>query len=326
MTISESVKKIIRRIFRITITTVLVVLGIVLLILVLIQTGPVQNYGRGKMEAYLERKLHTRVRIGNLYIGFPSKIILKNIYLEDLSKDTLIAGGKIEVDISMLRLFSKEIRVNRLDLDRITVKIKRRMPDSVFNFQFIADAFSSGPQKTPAKKDSTGGFQFIIGDIHLHQIRAIYTDDATGNDIWVTLGDFKTRLKTFDPAHQHYAISDISLTDMNGKIRQYNPILLLQRAADTISAHNAASEPVELALGVIDLSRIHLDYRNDAQNTDAGLQFGLFHIQTDSIDLANLHIRLKDISLNNAQATIRIGKQLKVITDKKNRHSRYRIP
>ena len=47
MKISEKAKKIIRRVFRITLTTVLVILGIILLILVLIQTGPVQNYGRG---------------------------------------------------------------------------------------------------------------------------------------------------------------------------------------------------------------------------------------------------------------------------------------
>ena len=81
MAISDKAKKIVRRIFRIAITIVLVILGIILLVLVLIQTGPVQNYGRGKIEAWLENKLHTKVRIGNLYIGFPSRIILKNIYL-----------------------------------------------------------------------------------------------------------------------------------------------------------------------------------------------------------------------------------------------------
>src|SRR5450432_2495282 len=138
MTISEKVKKTVRRIFRITITTFLVILGILLLIIVLIQTGPVQNYGRHKMEAFLENKLHTKVRIGNLNIGFPSRIILKNIYLEDRRRDTLIAGGKIEVDISMMRLLSSELRINQLELDNITLKVKRQLPDSVFNFQFIS--------------------------------------------------------------------------------------------------------------------------------------------------------------------------------------------
>src|ERR1700676_2659063 len=121
MMTNESVKKIIRRIFRIIVTTVLIILGIFILILLLIQTGPVQNYGRGKIEAYLENKLHTKVRIGSLYIGFPSRIILKNIYLEDRRKDTLLFGVKIEVDISMLRLFSKELRITNLELDDATM-------------------------------------------------------------------------------------------------------------------------------------------------------------------------------------------------------------
>jgi TamB, inner membrane protein subunit of TAM complex len=310
MTISESVKKVFRKIFRITLTTILVILGVILLILVLIQTGPVQDYGRGKIEAYLENKLHTRVRIGNLYIRFPSRIILKNIYLEDRKKDTLISGGTIDVDISMFRLFSKEIRVNRLDLNDVTLHIKRQMPDSVFNYQFVADAFSSGSEKTPVKKDTTGGFTFIIEDVHLHNIHAVYTDDASGNDFRFNLGDFKTTVKTFDPTHQHYAIPDISLTDVSGKIRQYKPILLLKQAADTISAHNQTGEPVKLELGVIDFGSIQLDYRNDAQNTDAGIRVGHFRVQADSLDLASLHIHLKEITLNNTEATVRLGKRL----------------
>src|SRR6185295_14414875 len=209
MTISEKAKKVIRRILRIPITTVLVILGILILILVLIQTSPVQNYGRGKIEAYLENKLHTKVRIGNLYINFPSRIILKNIYLEDRSKDTLVSGGLIEVDVSMLRLLYKELRISNLELENITLKVKRRLPDSVFNFQFIADAFS-GPDTVQEKKDTSAGFKFIIGNIHLHQIHASYSDDASGNEVYLSLGDFKTKVKTFDPAKQEYAIPDIA--------------------------------------------------------------------------------------------------------------------
>src|SRR5947209_20521084 len=111
MKMSEKAKKIVRRIFRITATIVLVILGIVVLILIAIKTGPVQNYGRGKIEAYLEKKLQTKVRIGKLDIDFPTRIVLKNIYLEDRTRDTLVSGGKIQVDISMLRLLHKEISV-----------------------------------------------------------------------------------------------------------------------------------------------------------------------------------------------------------------------
>jgi len=135
MTVSEKLKKILRRTFRILIITLGVVLGIIILIIFLIQTRPVQNYGRGKLEAFLEKKLNTKVRIGEIYIGFPSKIIVRNIYLEDQRKDTLLYGGRIEVGIGLFQLLNKEIRVSKLELDRITMNISRRQPDSVYNFQ-----------------------------------------------------------------------------------------------------------------------------------------------------------------------------------------------
>ncbi|HXB31321.1 MAG TPA: hypothetical protein VNW49_15950, partial [Puia sp.] len=316
MTISKSVRKVVRRIFGITITTVLVLLGIILLILLLIQTGPVQNYGRGKLEAYLENKLHTKVRIGNLYIGFPSRIILKNIYLEDRRKDTLLSGGKIQVDISMLRLFSRELRINYLELDDITMKVKRQLPDSVFNFQFIADAFSSPPDTTLQKKNDSGGFHFIIGSIHLQNVHASYGDDATGNDVVVNLGVFNTKLKTFDPEHQVYAIPDISLADISGKIRQYKPILILHHIADTISEHNKNSGPVKLELGNIDFTHINMDYRNEIENMDAGIRLGHYQSKVDSINLSTFHIKLKEITLNNTMAVVRFGKLNKIKTKK----------
>ncbi len=316
MTIRESVKKIVRRIYRITITAVLVILGIILLILVLIQTGPVQNYGRSKIEAWLQNKLHTKVRIGKLDIDFPARITIKNIYLEDRRKDTLISGGMIEVDISMLRLFNKEIRVNNLVLDQVNLKVKRLMPDSVFNYQFIADAFQSAPSAEPKKADTTGGFQFVVGTIHLKHIHALYQDDATGNYFQVNLGDFATKVKTFDPAHQRYSIPDIELTDVSGNIRQYKPILILKQAADTISAHNQRSEPVQLQLGDIGFNRINLDYRNDSQNMDAGIKLGYFHTKADSIDLAKLHFKISQITLNNTVAVLRLGKATAVSSKK----------
>ena len=259
----------------------------------LIQTGPVQNYGRGKIEAYLENKLHTRVRIGNLYIGFPFRIILKNIYLEDRRKDTLLSGGMIEVDISMFRLLHKEIRVNNLELDDITLKVKRQMPDSVFNFQFIADAFSSGPDKVRKRQIPVPGFILSSELFICIRFTQFMPMMPSGNDVSVNLGDFKTKVKTFDPAHQAYAIPDIAFADISGKVRQYKPILILQQVADTISEHNKKSEPVKLELGNIDFTRINLDYRNDAQNMDAAIRLGNFHTKADSIDLATLHFKIK---------------------------------
>src|SRR6185295_1353793 len=83
---------------------------------------------------------------------------------------------------------------------------------------------------------------------------------------------------------------------------------ILKHAADTIIDHNKKSDPVKLELGDIDFTRINLDYRNDAQNMNAGLHLGNFHTKADRIDLATLHIKLKQISLDKTEAAVRFGK------------------
>ena len=72
------------------------------------------------------------------------------------------------------------------------------------------------------------------------------------------------------------------------------------------------SAPVRLELGDIDFTRINLDYRNDAENMDASIRLGNFHTKADSIDLALLHFRLKQITLNKTMVAVRFGKRVPV--------------
>ena len=225
----------------------------------------------------------------------------------------------------MLKLLQHEVRLNDIELDGVTVKIKRLMPDTVFNFQFIADAFSSPDKTASDPKDTAAGFSFAIGTIHLEHIRAVYRDDATGNDVAINLGDFKTKLKTFDPAHQVYSIPDISSRADLRHVRQYQPILIFKKLADTISEHNKASEPVQLKLGHIGFSQIALDYRNDAEAIDAGIRLGNFETEADSIDLGGFRIRLKKISLAIQQPACILERKQKFGKNRK-RRKKIRLP
>ena len=121
---------------------------LIVLVLILIQTAPVQNFARKKMVSYLEHKLKTKVAIGKLDIKFPTALSLQDVYIEAQDKDTLLYGGELKVDISMLRLLKSDIEIQEIALNNITAKVKRLPPDSTFNFQFILDAFMSDPHKT----------------------------------------------------------------------------------------------------------------------------------------------------------------------------------
>jgi hypothetical protein len=309
MVIHPKVKKIVRRVFRIILITALVIIVVVITIVILIQTDPVQNFARKKIVSYLQSKLHTRVEIGGLHIEFPKKVVLKNIYLEDQRHDTLLYGGRIEVDVSMFQLLRSKLQVNEISLDQVTVKVKRLLPDSTFNFNYIINAFSGNPETKPKQTDTASSFGFEIGKIHLRRISATYKDDATGNDDSVYLGDFETTIKTFDLNHSAFSIPDIHLSGVNARIHQYKPILIIQEIADTVSKK---SSPFSLQPGTIDLTDIAFDYRNDVNRQSASLRLGTFNAAVSSIDLAKINIRLKNLELKNSVVSIRMGKQLEV--------------
>lgn len=136
-----------RQLSRIALKTLLYTLLFVILIVIFIHTPPAQNLLRNKAVAYLEKKLKTRVEIGRVHFTLPKKIVLEDIYIEDQQKDTLIAGGTIRANLSFFKLFSNEVEIDHLQLQDITARVRRILPDTAFNFKFIIDAFAVDKKK-----------------------------------------------------------------------------------------------------------------------------------------------------------------------------------
>jgi len=137
---------------RIALKTILWIIAsllfLVVLIVILIQVPAVQNFVKDKAVSFIQRKIHTPVKIGHLSLGLPKLIVLEDVYFEDQHKDTLIAGDKLKVDISLFKLLSHKVEVNEINLEGITSNITRGA-DSTFNFDYIMKAFA-GEQKKPS--------------------------------------------------------------------------------------------------------------------------------------------------------------------------------
>ena len=127
-------------------------LFLILLVLLLIQVPAVQNYGRKKVVTFLEGKLKTKVEIGKLDIKFPTAISLQNIFFEDQSKDTLLFGKELTVDIKMLQLLRNNVEIEEIYLEGIVAKVKKLsirpnhiLPDAIWekipNITFIEISF-----------------------------------------------------------------------------------------------------------------------------------------------------------------------------------------
>ncbi|RZL34698.1 MAG: hypothetical protein EOP00_31140, partial [Pedobacter sp.] len=105
------------------------VVALVIILAIAIQIPAVQNMVVHKATNYLSNKLHTRVEIGEIGIRFPKSVFLKDVYVEDLQKDTLLLSKYIKVDIAMMGLLKSNVEINSLRVDDLTSHIRRTLPD-----------------------------------------------------------------------------------------------------------------------------------------------------------------------------------------------------
>jgi hypothetical protein len=279
------------------------VLFLVLLVVILIQVPAVQNFAKDKVVNYVQGKIHTKVQIGHLSLGLPKLIVLENVYFEDQKKDTLIAGDKLKVDISLFKLLNNKVEVNEINLQGITAKVSRGA-DSVFNFDYIMKAFAGEQKKEVKPTDTSKAMKFSLDKIILDKINISYKDLTTGNDVKFLLGHFDTRIKDFDMDKMKFTIPKINLSGVNARIIQ-TPVGSSIGQAATI---DTATKPLnmDINLGTIDVSKIKLDYRTNEMSTQMNL--GQLLVEMDKIDLKKQRIGIKSIKLDNTIAALALAK------------------
>jgi hypothetical protein len=300
-------KNIWKRIGKITLKTVVFLLLFFLLLVGLILLPPVQQFITSKTTGYLEKKLGARVSVGRLYIGLPKNVVLENVYLGDKQQDTLLYGGNIKVDVSIIDLLlGNGVNINTVSLQNITAKVKRELPDTVFNFQFITDAFASKDPK-PEDTTDTSATTIRIGAITLDKIRVIYKDVVTGNDVEAGLDHFETSFDEFDLDKMKFGIGATRLTGLSLRAYQTKPIVAEKPEVIEDAEQKEEALP-DVAIKAIDLQKIYVDYKNDVSALHAVLNLGQLNIRPDKIDLPKQLVDLGDIALSETTAAIRLGR------------------
>src|ERR1035437_5471979 len=89
----------------------------------IIQIPAVQTKIVHAATSFVSNKTHTRVEIQNISISFPKSVVIEGLFLEDLSKDTLLYAGKAKVNIVLKDLLFNKICVNNIELDDLNVNL-----------------------------------------------------------------------------------------------------------------------------------------------------------------------------------------------------------
>lgn len=277
---------------------------LLLLVILLLQIPEVQQFVTTKATSFVSKKTGTKVSLGKLSIVFPKSIALEDLYLEDLSKDTLLYAHRLQIDIALLDLLDHRITVNHVELNTLTAHVSRPTNDTAFNFNFIIEAFSK-PGKTEKKeepKDTTATpWAFSVKTVELHTIFATFHDGYTGTFADLKLGDFETEVNTLDLTKKIIDVKSVALKNTQVKF--------IQKMSHQPPKAPTPSKPFDyqLSLGKVELTNINAIYHHTVQNQQAALALGRLTLKPQRIDLLHERIDLESLSLSNTTAKYAMG-------------------
>ncbi|MES2763405.1 MAG: translocation/assembly module TamB domain-containing protein [Bacteroidota bacterium] len=135
--------KITRIIWKTILFSLLLIVVFVDVMYVTVQTEAFQTWAAKKVTAYLSRELNAKVDIERLKISLISNVTLQGVFLSDKHNDTLVYGKSITVDVSGFNFDKKKLNLDEVKLSDIKVKLLKYKNEDDWNFQYLADYFTS---------------------------------------------------------------------------------------------------------------------------------------------------------------------------------------
>ena len=135
----------------------------------LFRSSAVQTFVAQKAAAYFSNKINAKVTLSEIDVAFPTLIIVKNIYVSDQHKDTLLFAKQLSVDISKTVNANRRLELQSISLYDGRFKLIQYPNEKDLNVQFLIDAFDTGPAIKNAKP-----FVNLIRKLKLHNINFSY--------------------------------------------------------------------------------------------------------------------------------------------------------
>jgi hypothetical protein len=254
----------------------------------------VQNWIITKVTSSLSEKLHVKVGIKHIDLEFFDKLDLRGLYVEDQQKDTLVYAGSATISITDWFFLKEKATIHSLALSDATINLNRT--DTVWNYQFLIDYFSS-PNK---KKDSTGGIDIDLKELKLQNVAFNQVDKWKGKDMLGSLKNLTLLADTFDLKKQLISISMLKIDEPHFTISDYtgerDRLKLYPPAKPKDTTHAKGG----LVMNVKHLQLSNGVFVNERENLERGIYA---HFDGDHIRFGEINADFKNVHFENSTVT-----------------------
>lgn len=174
-----------------------------------------QNWLSRKAAKWLASELKTEVSVKHVDFALFNKALIEGVLVKDRNKDTLAYIGRLSTNLSDWFFLTDKIELKYIGLEQTQLYAHRT--DSVWNYQFLIDYFSS-PTKSNGKKKQK---ELQLKKIELKNISIIQQDEWRGQTMAGKLGYMLVDLKTFDLPNKTIEAEMIEITSPYFAINNY---------------------------------------------------------------------------------------------------------
>jgi hypothetical protein len=157
-------RKSIKKISKISITSLVVIITIPVFVYFIMQSSSVQTYLVKIITNEISKNLDAKFKIESVDYSFFNRIVLKNVYVEDQYKDTLLFSEKLTVSLNGINRKSKKIDIHKVDLYNTKFYLYKDTTAEI-NIKFITDQLKS----TDTTKKDNPKWQIEIRNIEMRQ-------------------------------------------------------------------------------------------------------------------------------------------------------------
>ncbi len=254
--------KIFKKIGKVFLWVLLCVILLVVGVFIFINTNTGKRVVKNQVTKYLTKKLQTAVSIGSVDYSLPKWLEIKNVYIEDQKKDTLLFGEELSVDLDMIKLIRGNTDIKKVFLKNISIKVSRAENDSLFNYQFILDAFT-GNKSTTANKD-TAEMKLTLSILIFDNVNLSFKDSLIGNNFSASIKSLELVTNKFQPDRSIFDIENLTASNVQFYMRNYKQAIVTQ-AATVIDT--SASSSYKLFINAKNINIKYIDVLIDNKNT-----------------------------------------------------------
>ena len=297
-----------RRVLRILLYIIGSIILLLVLLIVFLQTPWGKNVVRQQAVKYLKNKLKTEIVIAKLDYSIPDKIQLGGVLVKDQKRDTLLEVKRLDIDMDMFALISGKVSVDNILLEGVNSHIYRPLPDTVFNYNFIIEAFAGTDTATQVKKPEekpSKPLDIDVAKVTLKNIRLRY-DDATGGTYFsMNLGNLVLRPRKIDLEHMKFEVKEFSV----GQLQSYfamDTSYLPPPPKDTTPASD-----FQLVVDKLHFDNVKFAYLGKQDSMYFGIQAGLLDAKINRFGLSDQVVDIDKFQLENVLSSVVMGKPAK---------------